>query len=91
MVESRKAPNLPVVPLMRASVPSSMSVSTKPVQTITPANRWPVGNSHRAPADMPMVPMIVSAFGVTGVLARAWPTGVSTRAIAGRRTLSMAA
>jgi hypothetical protein len=91
MVESRNAPNLPVVPLILASVPSSMSVRTKPVQTITPANRCPVGNRVSAPADMPMVPMTVSVFGVTGVRARACATGVSRRPRAGRRNFSMAA
>ena len=44
-VESRNAPNTPVVPLTRARAPSSMSAITKNVQTIVPANRWPVGIS----------------------------------------------
>jgi hypothetical protein len=43
MVESRNAPNLPLVPLIRASTPSSMSVNTKNVATMVPMNRCPVG------------------------------------------------
>ena len=57
---------------------------------MVPANRCPVGNSHSAPATMPDVPMIVIAFGVTGVRASASPTGVSRRVRAGRSTFSMA-
>ena len=38
-VESRNAPHAPLVPLTRASSPSSMSVRTKPVHTQVPANR----------------------------------------------------
>ena len=62
-----------MVPLILASVPSSMSVKTNPVQTIVPANRCPVGNSASAPALIPMVPVMVSAFGVIGVRASALP------------------
>ncbi len=79
-----------MVPVIRASAPSSMSASTKNVQTIVPANRWPVGNSHSAPAVMPTVPVTVIAFGVTGVRASTCPTGISTRFSTGRRKFSMA-
>ncbi len=88
-VESRKAPNTPALPWILASVPSSMSVTTKPVQTSVPAKRCPVGNKLSAPAVMPTVPMTVSMFGVTGVRARARPTGVSSWARPGRSTFSM--
>jgi hypothetical protein len=89
-VESRNAPQAPLVPFTRASAPSSMSASTKAVHTIVPANRWPVGNSHSAPATTPVVPVMVIAFGVTGVRASACPTGFSRRVSAGRKSFSMA-
>ena len=38
-VESRNAPQVPLVPLIRASTPSSMSARTNPVHTMVPANR----------------------------------------------------
>ncbi len=50
------------------------------MHTMVPANRWPVGNSHSAPAAIPAVPMIVIALGVTGVRASSSASGVSTRA-----------
>ena len=78
-VESRNAPQAPLVPFIRASTPSSMSARTKKVHTTVPANRCPVGNSHSAPATIPHVPVMVIAFGVTGVRASASPTGVSRR------------
>jgi hypothetical protein len=90
-VESRNAPHGPLVPFIRASSPSSMSVNTKKVHIAAPGNSHPIGNSASALADTPTVPMTVSAFGVTGVRARASPTGVRMRAIAGRSVLSMAA
>ena len=90
MVESRNAPNAPAVPLILASVPSSMSVRTNPVQTMVPANKCPVGNSTSAPALMPIVPVMVSALGVIGVRASAVPIGLSSLAMAGRSTVSMA-
>ena len=57
---------------------------------MVPANRWPVGNSHSAPATIPHVPVMVIALGVTGVRASASPTGVSRRARNGRSTFSIA-
>ena len=89
-VESRNAPHAPLLPLIRASVPSSMSVNTNTVHTITPASRCPVGNSASAPPDTPRVPTTVTMFGVTGVRASHWLTGVSKRVKNGRRTFSMA-
>jgi hypothetical protein len=90
MVESTNAPHFPLVPLIRASTPSSMSSSTKIVQVNAPGNNSPIGNNPSAPPATPTVPMTVTALGVTGVFASASPTGVSTRAIAGRSTFSMA-
>ena len=89
-VESRNAPKMPVVPLTRARAPSSMSAITKNQQTIVPANRWPVGYSASAPADIPTVPVIVRALGVIGVRASAPATGSSSRVRNGRSALSMA-
>jgi hypothetical protein len=89
-VESTNAPHFPLVPLILASTPSSMSSSTKIVQVKAPGNNSPIGNKPSAPPDTPTVPMTVTAFGVTGVFASASPTGVSTREIAGRSTFSMA-
>ena len=60
------------------------------MQTIVPANSSPMGNRLSAPADTPIVPITVSAFGVTGVRASARPTGFSTRSSTGRIAFSMA-
>jgi len=43
MVESRNAPQVPVVPFIRASTPSSMSRNTKIVQVKAPGNSSPRG------------------------------------------------
>ena len=56
MVESRNAPQLPLVPLIRASTPSSMSRSTKIVQVNAPGNSSPMGNRPSAPPATPTVP-----------------------------------
>jgi hypothetical protein len=90
MVESRNAPQVPVVPFIRASTPSSMSSSTKIVQVKAPGNSSPMGSRPSPPPSTPTVPITVMAFGVTGVRARTLPTGVNRRVIAGRSVFSMA-
>jgi hypothetical protein len=90
MVESRNAPQVPLVPLIRASTPSSMSRSTKIVQVSAPGNSSPIGKRPSAPPATPTVPMIVIAFGVIGVWARTAPIGVKTRVMTGRSGFSMA-
>jgi hypothetical protein len=82
-VGSRKAPKVVAFPFTLASAPSSKSASEKIVQNIAPASRWPVGKSIRELAETPIVPMIVSAFGVTGVRARTFAAGVNMYASAG--------
>src|SRR5580700_9212331 len=90
MVESRNAPQVPVVPFIRASTPSSMSRNTKIVQVKAPGNSSPIGNRPSAAPVTPTVPMTVMAFGVIGVRASTLPTGVNRRVMAGRNTFSMA-
>src|SRR6476660_5470284 len=90
MVESRNAPQVPLVPLIRASTPSSMSRNTKIVQVKAPGKSSPIGKRPSAPPATPTVPMTVTAFGVTGVRARILPTGVNRRVMAGRSEFSMA-
>src|SRR6266550_7770270 len=90
MVESRNAPQVPLVPFSRASAPSSMSRSTNIVQVKAPGNSSPRGNRASAPPATPTVPMTVMAFGVIGVRARILPAGVNRRVMAGRSTFSMA-
>src|ERR1700747_1934587 len=90
MVESRNAPQVPLVPFIRASTPSSMSRNTKIVQVKAPGNSSPRGNKASAPPATPTVPMTVTAFGVIGVRARTLPAGVNRRVMAGRSTFSMA-
>src|SRR5215472_10908027 len=90
MVESRNAPQVPLVPLSRASTPSSMSRKTKMVQVKAPGNSSPLGKKTSAPPTTPTVPMTVMALGVTGVRARTLPAGVNRRVMAGRSTFSMA-
>src|SRR6185312_7122142 len=90
MVESRNAPQVPLVPFSRASTPSSMSRNTKIVQVKAPGNSSPRGNKASAPPATPTVPMTVTAFGVIGVRARTLPAGVNRRVMAGRSTFSMA-
>ncbi len=67
-----------------------MSVQTKTAAMSAPGNSSPMGNIHRAAPDTPAVPITVIMLGVTGVRASACPTGLSRRAIPGRRKLSMA-
>src|SRR5215470_13291358 len=90
MVESRNAPQRPLVPLIRASTPSSMSRNTKIVQVKAPGKSSPRGNRASAPPATPTVPMTVTAFAVTGVRASSRPTGVNRRVMAGRSGFSMA-
>ncbi len=90
IVESRNAPYLPELPLMRASWPSSMSVKTKTVAVKAPGNSSPIGNIDSAAAETPTVPATVIMFGVTGVRASAWTMGLNRRAKKGRRKFSMA-
>ena len=90
MVESRKAPYLPELPLILASWPSSMSVKTKTVAVKAPGKSSPIGNIDSAAADTPTVPATVIMLGVTGVRASPWTTGLNRRAKAGRRKFSMA-
>src|SRR2546430_552422 len=88
MVESRNAPQVPLVPFSRASTPSSMSRNTKIVQVKAPGNSSPMGKRASAPPATPTVPMTVTAFGVIGVRARTLPAGVNRRVMAGRTTVS---
>src|SRR5258707_7834583 len=90
MVESRNAPQVPLVPFSRASTPSSMSRNTKIVQVKAPGNSSPRGKRASAAPATPTVPMTVMAFGVMGVRARTLPAGVNRRVMAGRSTFSMA-
>src|SRR5689334_17473856 len=90
MVESRNAPQVPLVPLIRASTPSSMSRNTKIVQVKAPGKSSPIGKRPSAPPATPTVPMTVTAFGVMGVRASTLPTGVNRRVMAGRSGFSMA-
>ncbi len=90
MVESRKAPNLEILPVTRATAPSSMSNSTNAVMTIVPQKNSPRVNRTSAPAATPTVPMTVIALGETPVRATACPTGVRTRPSAGLILLSIA-
>ena len=90
IVESRNAPYLPELPLMRASWPSSMSVKVKIVAVKAPGNSSPIGNMDSAAADMQTVPATVIMFGVTGVRASPCTMGPNRRAKKGRRKFSMA-
>jgi hypothetical protein len=90
IVESRNAPYLPELPLMRASWPSSMSVKVKIVAVKAPGNSSPIGNRDSAAADMQTVPATVIMFGVTGVRASPCTIGLNRRAKKGRRKFSMA-
>ena len=90
IVESRNAPYLPELPLMRASWPSSMSVKVKTVAVAAPGNSQPMGNIDSAAADMQTVPATVIMFGVTGVRASPCTMGPNSRAKKGRRKFSMA-
>ena len=47
IVESRNAPNLPELPLILASCPSSMSVNTKTVAVNAPGKSSPIGNMRQ--------------------------------------------
>ena len=90
IVESRNAPNLPELPLILASWPSSMSVKTKHVAMKAPGNSSPIGSSQSEAAETPTVPATVIMFGVTGVRASPWTIGLNRRAKTGRRKFSMA-
>ena len=90
IVESRNAPYLPELPLMRASWPSSMSMKVKTVAVAAPGNSQPMGNIASVAAETPTVPATVIMFGVTGVRASPWTMGPNSRAKKGRRKFSMA-
>ncbi len=90
IVESRNAPYLPELPLMRASCPSSMSVKVKTVAVAAPGNSQPIGNIDSVAAETPTVPATVIMFGVTGVRASPCTMGPNSRAKKGRRKFSMA-
>ncbi len=60
------------------------------MQMKAPGNSSPMGNKPSALPATPTVPMTVMWFGVIGVPARALPTGVNRRVMAGRSTFSMA-
>ena len=89
MVESRNAPYLPELPLIRASCPSSMSMKVKNVAVAAPGNSQPIGNIDRVAAAMPTVPATVIMFGVTGVRASPCTMGPNSRAKKGRRKFNM--
>ncbi len=90
MVESRNAPYVPELPLIRASCPSSMSVKMKTVAVAAPGKSQPIGIMPRLAAATPTVPPTVIMFGVTGVRASAWISGLNRRAKKGLRKFSMA-
>ncbi len=60
------------------------------MQVKAPGNSSPMGNKLSPAPATPTVPITVMAFGVIGVRARALPTGVNRRVMAGRSTFSMA-
>ena len=63
-VESKKAPKVPVRPILRAIAPSMRSLNTKAVTTSTPCQSMPCGKNTSAPAETPRVPTTVTASGL---------------------------
>src|ERR1700760_4518030 len=67
-----------------------MSVKTKTVAVAAPGKSQPMGNMARQGAATPRVPATVIMFGVTGVRASAWISGLNRRTKKGLRKVSMA-